>query len=70
MEEKQEDKLKLGIYVFIALLLLTGVEFWVAITEPVSMLALLAVLNLSKAIIIVVYYMHISGIFSVEGGDH
>ena len=32
MEEKQEDKLKVGIYVFVALLLLTVVEYGVAIT--------------------------------------
>ncbi len=70
MEEKKEDKLKVGVYVFITLLLLTLVEYGVAVMTPISLLALLAILGLSKAVVIIVYYMHIGGIFSTEGGNH
>jgi heme/copper-type cytochrome/quinol oxidase subunit 4 len=68
MQEKKSDSLQTGVYVFIALLVLTGLEYWVAVGNIAASLPLLIVINLAKATVIIVYYMHIQGIFSNEGG--
>ncbi len=68
MQEKKSDPLQTGVYVFIALLALTGLEFWVAVGNIAASLPLLAVINITKATVIIVYYMHIQGIFSADEG--
>jgi cytochrome c oxidase subunit 3 len=57
-----------GIYIFVYLAALTGLEFFVAITF--KSVALLVVVALVKAALVVYYYMHIYKLNAEHEGDH
>ncbi|MFQ5615389.1 MAG: cytochrome C oxidase subunit IV family protein [Anaerolineales bacterium] len=56
-----------GVMVFIALAVLTGVEFWVAVGGLNGTLPLLAVVATGKTALIAEYYMHLRSV-TEEGG--
>jgi heme/copper-type cytochrome/quinol oxidase subunit 4 len=62
--------LRRGVMVFVGLVLLTGVEFWVAIGGLIAPLPLLAVVAITKTVLIAEYYMHLRGVFQAEEGGH
>ena len=55
-----------GIYVFLALLVLTLIEFFVASSNTSALLPLMALIMIAKAAVIVEYFMHLRGIFQPE----
>lgn len=55
---------RLGIIVFLALAVLTGVEFWVS--NALNSAVLLLIIALIKAALIVQYYMHIARLWREE----
>lgn len=70
---ESEDKgtlLRRGVMVFVGLAVLTGVEFWVAIGGLVAPLPLLAVVAITKTVLIAEYYMHLRGVFQTDEGGH
>jgi heme/copper-type cytochrome/quinol oxidase subunit 4 len=70
MENKQSEtksqELRRGVVIFIALAVLTGLEYILAISGSPTIL--LWVLLLAKAGLVLYYFMHISRAFSDEGG--
>ena len=56
-------KKKVGVVVFIILTTLTVIEFGIALLDP-SLTFLLVLIALAKASLIIVYFMHISRVFS------
>jgi hypothetical protein len=56
-------KKKVGVVVFIILTILTVIEFGIALLDP-SLTFLLVLIALAKASLIIVYFMHISRVFS------
>lgn len=66
-QEKKKAKMRLGFYVLIALMVLEVFDVWAAnyLNGSVTVLFVLAAIN---AALIVYYYMHISTVFSDEGG--
>jgi len=63
--------LRLGVIVLVALAVLTGVEFWVAVGGLGGVtLTLLALVALAKAVLIVDYFMHVGKLFQPESGGH
>ncbi|HEY9077960.1 MAG TPA: cytochrome C oxidase subunit IV family protein [Anaerolineaceae bacterium] len=61
-------ELRRGIVVFVALALLTGLEFLIAQLELTPVL--LWILLLLKAGLVLWYFMHINRLWKTEGGDH
>jgi|TARA_Y100000294_G_scaffold74072_1_gene69831 hypothetical protein len=55
---EENNLLSRGGKVLIGLVVLTGVEFWVAVGGLSGTLVLLGILALAKAVIIAEYYMH------------
>jgi cytochrome c oxidase subunit 4 len=68
MNEKKNKALRQGIWVFVGLALLTGIEYIVGING--GWLPAMIVLALIKAVLVVWYYMHIMRAFNPESGDH
>lgn len=67
-EQTKPALLRRGEIVFVALMILTGLEFWVAIA--MNSLFLLALAAIPKAILVVEYYMHARRLGELEaGGD-
>jgi len=66
--EDKKTMLSQGIYIFVYLAVLTGLEFFVAITFKA--VALLVVVALVKAVLVVYYYMHIYKLNAEHEGDH
>ena len=66
--EDKKTMLSQGIYIFVYLAVLTGLEFFVAITFKSA--ALLIVVALVKAALVVYYYMHIYQLNAEHEGDH
>ena len=66
--EDKKTMLSQGIYIFVYLAVLTGLEFFVAITFKSA--ALLIVVALVKAVLVVYYYMHIYQLNAEHEGDH
>ena len=66
--EDKKTMLSQGIYIFVYLAVLTGLEFFVAITFKSA--ALLIVVALVKAVLVVYYYMHIYQLNAEHDGDH
>ena len=67
-----QDKLsafRQGVLIFVYLAMLTGLEFFVAITLP-EVVALLVVVALVKAALVVYYYMHIYKLNAEHEGEH
>lgn len=64
-ESKKTDKLRLGIYVFIGLAVLTAIEYFLGTIEAASIL--LWVIALLKGALVVIYFMHIGRLFKSEG---
>lgn len=62
---KKQDELRRGVLVFIALAVLTGIEYLIGVHEaPVIFMWLIAV---SKAGLVMWFFMHIQRAFSEEG---
>ncbi len=71
MQESNQTKEAMqrrGVMVFVALLVLTGLEFWVAVST--NSLILLALTAAPKAILIMEYYMHVGKLGQGQEGDH
>jgi len=68
MDHKKSAALQQGVFVFIALAVLTAVEYWVGVSTDLA--ALIAVLFLVKAVLVINFYMHISRLSSPEEGGH
>ena len=66
--EDKKTMLSQGVYIFVYLAVLTGLEFFVAITFKSA--ALLIVVALVKAVLVVYYYMHIYQLNAEHEGDH
>ena len=66
--EDKKTMLSQGIYIFVYLAVLTGLEFFVAISF--KSVALLIVVALVKAALVVYYYMHIYQLNAEAEGDH
>lgn len=49
-----------GFLVFIGLAILSGLEFWVAVSGIKGVFPLLAIVALAKCALIIEYYMHVS----------
>lgn len=64
--EKRTTAYKRSTTVFIVLLVLTVIEFYVGVYFPSTILLLL--IALFKGIAVVQYYMHITRLWSQEGG--
>ena len=68
MEKEKKLEFLRGIYVFIALAVLTGAEYILAINSiPV---VVLVVIGLLKAAAVIVYFMHVKRVFSSDEGGH
>ena len=68
MENKKSAALREGVFVFLALAVLTAVEYVVGVST--EMIALLFALMLVKAALVVYFFMHISRLFESEEGGH
>ncbi len=71
MQESNQTKeavLRRGVMVFVGLLVLTGLEFWVAVST--NSLVLLTLTAGPKAILIMEYYMHIGKLGPDQEGGH
>jgi cytochrome c oxidase subunit IV len=68
MEKKKKSALQQGVMVFIGLAVLTAVEYGISLIE-FSTIALFVV-SLMKAGLIMNYFMHVSSLWSQEGGNH
>lgn len=66
MEAQKAAKLRLGWIVIGGLVVLTAVEYWVAISIHSSPLPYLAVIALIKAWLIVQYFMHVAQLWRKE----
>jgi len=67
-DSKKSAALRQGAFVFIVLAALTALEYGVAVSTGI--VALLFLLLLIKAALVVVYYMHVSRVFSPDEGGH
>lgn len=66
---KKTNPLQRGVFVFIGLAVLTGIEFLLAINEVPQIL--LWTVALIKLVLVMQYFMHIYRIFrSEDGGDN
>lgn len=68
MEQKKKSALQQGATVLIGLAVLTAVEYGVSLLE-FSAIALF-VMSLMKAGLIMNYFMHVTSLWSQEGGKH
>lgn len=68
MEQKKKSALQQGIMVFLGLAVLTAVEYGISLIE-FSTIALFVV-SLMKAGLIINYFMHLTSLWSQEGGKH
>jgi cytochrome c oxidase subunit 4 len=59
---------RLGVYVFLALAVLTGLEFWVS--ASFNSAVILLVIALVKAALIVQYFMHVARLWQEESEIH
>ena len=66
MQEKKKALYRRGVIVLVVLAVLTGVEYYVAFL-PTSATPALFILALTKAWIILQYFMHVSTLWSEEG---
>jgi cytochrome c oxidase subunit 3 len=66
--EDNKTMLSQGIYIFVYLAVLTGLEFFIAITF--KSVPILVVVALVKAVLVVYYYMHIYELNLEHEGDH
>ena len=72
MQEARTDKsalMRQGMMVFLALAVLTGVEFAVATGHLAASLFFLALIALAKVALIGTYFMHAGKLFRAEEGD-
>ena len=68
MDKNKSRALREGAFVFIALAILTAIEYFVGVS--LGLAGLIFVLLLIKAALVVYFYMHISRLFSSEEGGH
>jgi len=67
--EDKKSMLSQGVFIFVYLVALTGLEFFVAVKLQVAV-ALLIVFALVKAVLVIYYYMHIYKLNVEAEGDH
>ena len=68
MDNKKSAALRQGVLVFIALAVLTAIEYGIAVSINNTLLLFVALLI--KAALVVYFYMHISRLRSPEEGGH
>jgi len=68
MDNKKSTALMQGVFVFIALAVLTAVEYLVGVST--DLVGVLFALLLIKAALVVYFFMHISRLFTSEEGGH
>ena len=68
MDNKKSAALMQGVFVFIALAVLTVIEYFVGVST--ELVGLIFVLLLVKAALVVYFFMHISRLFESEEGGH
>ena len=68
MDKKKSGALREGAFVFIALAVLTAIEYFVGVS--LGLAGLIFVLLLIKAALVVYFYMHISRLFPSDEGGH
>lgn len=66
MEEKKKAAFRQGIIVLIALAILTGIEYVIAISSSNATLTLF-IIGLFKAGAIIQYFMHVTELWAEEG---
>ncbi|MEN4011178.1 MAG: cytochrome C oxidase subunit IV family protein [Bellilinea sp.] len=66
MDTNKKEELKRGVLVFVALAVLTVVEFFLGVNEVAAIF--LWIVALLKGGLVLVYFMHISRVFRSEGG--
>ena len=66
MNNRKALALREGVLVFLALAVLTAIEYLVGVSTGTGWLLLLA---LVKAALVVTYYMHLRRVFSAEEGE-
>jgi cytochrome c oxidase subunit IV len=64
--DKKSQELRVGVFTFVALAVLTGVEYMVAITGLPTII--LWVIALVKAGLVMWYFMHVARVFRSQGG--
>ncbi len=67
MEAKKKAAYRQGVMVLIALAVLTAIEYYVAFM-PSGATTILFVIALAKAWVIMKYFMHVTTLWSKEGG--
>lgn len=68
MEKKKRSALQQGVTVLIGLAVLTAVEYGVSLIEFSTIV--LIVISLMKAGLIMNFFMHVTSLWSEEGGKH
>ena len=61
-------RMRTGWLVALALAILTGIEYWLAVSLDGSIVLYLVVIAVIKAWLIVQYFMHIRNLWHAEGG--
>ncbi len=67
MDAEKAARVRIGVIVFVLLGILTGVEYWIAVSFTGILLAL-AVIAVAKVALIAYYFMHIAQLRYREGG--
>ena len=67
MDAEKAARVRIGVIVFVLLGILTGVEYWIAVSFTGILLAL-AVIAVAKVGLIAYYFMHIAQLRYREGG--
>lgn len=67
MDAEKGARVRIGVIVFVLLGILTGVEYWIAVSFTGILLAL-AVIAAAKVGLIAYYFMHIAQLRYREGG--
>jgi cytochrome c oxidase subunit 4 len=67
MDNKKSAALREGVFVFLALAVLTAIEYLIGVSTGTGFLLLL---SLVKAALVITYYMHVRRVFSSEEGGH
>ncbi len=67
MTEEQARRVRVGVIIFLVLAVLTGVEYWIAVSMTGNLLPL-SLIALAKVGLIAYFFMHIAQIRYREGG--
>ncbi len=67
MTDEKARRVRIGVIVFVVLAVLTGVEYWIAVSMTGNLLPL-SVIAVAKVGLIAYFFMHIAQIRYREGG--